>query len=94
MKYYVSYVLDRKNAKPHRFNHGFGNNNKEAYNSLDEIKSDIMSMYHGYHTSCGMARKVKMYIIKDTRGELVGFVNVEKRNGIYFLSYEWGCKYE
>ena len=52
MKYYVSYVLSRKNAKPHRFNHGFCNNNK------------------------------------DTRGELVGFVNVEKRNGKYFLTYE------
>lgn len=88
MKYYVSYVLNRKNAKPHRFNHGFGNYNKEAYNSLDEIKKDILSMYHGYHTSCEMARKVKMYIIKDTRGELVGFVNVEKRNGKYFLTYE------
>ena len=47
MKYYVSYMLNRNNAKPHRFNHGFGNNNKEAYNSLDEIKKDILSMYHG-----------------------------------------------
>ena len=88
MKYYVSYVLNRKNAKPHRFNHGFGNYNKEAYNSLDEIKKDILSMYHGYYTSCEMARKVKLYIIKDTRGELVGFVNVEKINGKYFLTYE------
>lgn len=46
MKYYVSYVLNRKNAIPHRFNHGFGNN-KEAYNSLDEIKKDILNMYYG-----------------------------------------------
>lgn len=88
MKYYVSYVLNRKNAKPHRFNHGFCNNNKEAYNSLDEIKKDIMSMYHGCHTSCEIARKVKIYIIKDTCGELVGFVNVEKNNGKYFLTFE------
>lgn len=88
MKYYVSYVLNRENARPHRFNHGFCNANKEAYNSLVEIKKDIMNMYHGYHTSCEMARKVKMYIIKDTRGELVGFVNVERKNGKYFLSYE------
>ena len=88
MKYYVSYVLNRKNAKPHRFNHGFCNNNKEAYNSLDEIKKDILSMYHGYYASCETARKVKMYIIKDTRGELIGFINVEKRNGKYFLTYE------
>ena len=88
MKYYVSYVLNRKNAKPHRFNHGFGNNNKEAYNSLDDIKKDILNEYNGYRPSCETARKVKMYIIKYTRGELVGFINVEKRNGKYFLTYE------
>lgn len=88
MKYYVSYVLNRKNARPHRFNHGFVNNNKEAYNSLDEIKSDIVNMYYGHYASCGMARKVKLYIIKDTCGNLIGFVNVEKRNGKYFLTYE------
>lgn len=88
MKYYVSYVLNRKNARPHRFNHGFANNNKKAYNSLVEIKKDIVNMYYGYYTSCEMARKVKLYIIKDTRGELVGFINVEKRNKRYFLTYE------
>lgn len=88
MKYYVSYVLNRKNAKPHRFKHGFGNYNQEAYNSLDEIKKDIMSMYFGDYTSCEMARKVKLYIIKDTRSNLIGFVNVEKKNGKYFLTYE------
>lgn len=88
MKYYVSYFLNRKNARAHRFNHGFGNYNKEAYNSLDEIKSDIMNMYYGHHASCGMARKVKMYVIKDTYGNLIGFVNVEKMNGKYFLTYE------
>ena len=81
MKYYVSYVLNRKNAKPHRFNHGFGNYNKDAYNSIDEIKKDILSMYHGSYTSCEMARKVKCYIIKDTHGEMVGSINVEKLNG-------------
>ena len=88
MKYYVSYMLNRNNAKMHRFNHGFGNNNKKAYNSLDEIKKDIQSMYYGYRPSCETARKVEMYIIKNTRGELVGFVNVEKMNGKYFLTYE------
>ena len=88
MKYYVSYLLNRKNAKPHRFNHGFGNYNKEAYNSIDEIKKDILSMYNGYHTSCKMARKVKMYIIKDTHGEFVGVVKLEKMNGRYFLNCE------
>ena len=30
MKYYVSYMLNRNNAKLHRYNHGFGNNNKKA----------------------------------------------------------------
>ena len=91
MKYYVSYVLNRKNAKPHRFNHGFGNNNKKAYNSLDDIKTDICNMYYGHHPSCEMARKVKTYIIKDTRGELVGLVNVEKMNSrIYEI--RWICK--
>lgn len=89
MKCYVSYVLNRKNAILHRFNHGFGNNNKKAYNSLDEIKKDIVNMYYGNHASCEMARKVKMYIVKDTRGELVGFVNVGKTNGKYFLTWEW-----
>lgn len=89
MKYYVSYVVNRKNGKPHRFNHGFGNNNKEAYNSLDEIKKDIVNMYNGHYTSCEKARKVKLYIIKDTRGELVGFVNVEKSpRGRFFLTWE------
>ena len=88
MKYYVSYVLNRKNAKPHRFNHGFCNNNKKAYNSLDEIKKDILNEYNGYRPSCETARKVELYIIKDTCGKLVGFINVEKRNGKYFLTYE------
>lgn len=88
MKYYVNYYLDRKNARPHRFNHGFCNNNKEAYNSLDEIKDDIANMYYGHYVSCKMARKVKLYIIKDTRGKLVGFINVEKRNRRYVLTYE------
>ena len=88
MKYYVSYMLNRNNAKTHRFNHGFGNNNKKAYNSLDEIKKDILNEYNGYRPSCETARKVEMYIIKNTRGELVGFINVENRNGKYFLTYE------
>lgn len=89
MKYYVSYVLNRKNARPHRFNHGFCNNNKEAYNSLDEIKKDIVNMYYGHHASCETARKVKLYIVKDTRGELVGFVTVEKSpRGRFFLTWE------
>lgn len=88
MKYYVSYVLNRKNARPHRFNHGFGNNNKEAYNNLDEIKKDLLNMYFGYYTSCEMARKVKLYIIKDTCGNLIGFVNVGKTNGKYFLTWD------
>lgn len=89
MKYYVSYVLNRKNARPHRFNHGFCNNNKEAYNSLDEIKNDIVNMYYGHYASCETARKVKLYIVKDTRGELVGFVTVEKSpRGRFFLTWE------
>lgn len=86
MKYYVSYLLNRKNARPHRFNHGFGNSNKEAYNSLEEIKKDIVIMYYGHHASCEMARKVKTYIIKDTHGNLVGFINVEKKNRLFYLS--------
>lgn len=85
MKYYVSYVLNRKNAKPHRFNHGFNNYNKEAYTSLDEIKRDIQSMYHGYNASCEMARKTRKYIIKDTRGELIGFCDIVKENNKYVL---------
>ena len=85
MKYYVSYVLNRKNAKPHRFNHGFGNYNKEAYNTLDEIKKDIQSMYHGYNTSCEMARKTRLYIIKDTKGNLIGYCDIVKENNKYVL---------
>lgn len=85
MKYYVSYVLNRKNAKPHRFNHGFGNYNKEAYNNINEIQKEIESMYYGYYVSCEMARKTKSYIIKDTKGELVGFCNVVKENNKYVL---------
>lgn len=87
MKYYVSYVLDRKNARPHRFNHGFKNENKEAYNSLEEIKKDILNIYYGLYTSYPMARKVKQYIIKDTRNNLVGVVNVNKTHGKYFFTY-------
>lgn len=90
MKYYVSYLLNRKNAKPHRFNHGFGNYNKEAYNSIEEIKKDIVNMYYGHHASCEMARKVKSYIVKDTRDNLIGFVNVEKKNRSFFLTWEYG----
>lgn len=90
MKYYVSYFLNRKNAIQHRFNHGFDNNNKEAYNSLNEIKKDIVNMYYGHYASCEMARKVKLYMVKDTRGNLVGFVNVRKTNGKYFLTWEQG----
>ena len=88
MKYYVSYVLNRKNAKPHRFNHGFGNNNKEAYNSLYEIKKDILSMYHGYPAICETARKIKNWYIKDTKGELVLMGSVYKNyKGVYEI--EW-----
>ena len=92
MKYYVSYITNRKNAKRHRYNHQFttppkGSNKFEAYNTILDARLDIETEYCGVYTS-EMARKVKMYIIKDTRGELVGFVNVEKINGKYFLTYE------
>ena len=90
MKYYVSYVLNRKNAKPHRFNHGFGNNNKESYNSLDEIKKDILSMYHGYYASCEKARKVKNWYIYDTKGNLALIGSVYKNSrGVYEIEWIW-----
>lgn len=88
MKYYVSYVLNRKNAKPHRFNHGFGNYNKAAYDSLREIEKDILNMYYGSFCSCEMARKVKLYIVKDTKGNLIAFCNVVKENNKYNLYWD------
>ena len=43
MKYYLSYLTNRKNAKRHRYNHQFttpqkGSNKFEAYNTILVVK--------------------------------------------------------
>lgn len=76
MKYYVSYVLNRKNAKRHRYNHQFGySNNLSAYETLLAAKMDIESEYKGIYTS-EMANKVKEWYIFDTRCDCVLFGKV------------------
>lgn len=76
MKYYVSYVLNRKNGKRHRYNHQFGHsNNLSAYETLLEAWLDIESEYKGIYTS-EMANKVKEWYIFDTRCDCVLFGKV------------------
>ena len=67
MKYYVSYITNRKNAIRHRYNHQFttpqkGSNKFEAYNTILDARLDIETEYCGVYTS-EMARKVKIWYI-------------------------------
>lgn len=94
MKYYVSYVLNRKNAKRHRYNHQFttppkGSNKFEAYNSILEARVDVETEYWGVYTS-EMARKVKNWYIHDTKGNLVLIGSVYKNSkGVYEIVWMW-----
>ena len=42
-------------------------------------------MYHGYNASFEMARKTRLYIIKDTKGNLIGYCDIVKENNKYVL---------
>ena len=92
MKYYVSYITNRKNANRHRYNHQFttppkGSNKFEAYNTILEARLDVEMEYCGVYTS-EMARKVKNWYINDTKGELILMGSVYKNSkGMYEI--EW-----
>ena len=94
MKYYVSYLTNRKNAKIHRYNHQFntpptGSNKVEAYNTILEARLDIETEYCGIYTS-ETARKVKNWYINDTKGELVLMGSVYKNSkGMYEIEWIW-----
>ena len=94
MKYYVSYITNRKNAKRHRYNHQFttplkGSNKFEAYNSILEARHDVETEYCGVYTS-EMARKVKNWYINDTKGEPVLMGSVYKNSkGVYEIEWIW-----
>lgn len=92
MKYYVNYLTNRRNAKRHRYNHQFAtppkdSNKFEAYNTILEARLDVESEYCGAYTS-EMAKKVKNWYIKDTKGNLVNMGSVYKNcKGCYEI--EW-----
>ena len=92
MKYYVSYLTNRRNAKWRRYNHQFttppiGSNKFKAYNTILEARLDVENEYCGVYTS-EMARKVKNWYINDTKGELVLMGSVYKNSkGLYEI--EW-----
>lgn len=94
MKYYVSYVLNRKNAKNHRYNHQFSTPPKyskkfEAYNTLLEARMDVESEY-GHNYESEIARKVKNWYIKDTKGNLVLMGSVYKNcKGTHSIEWIW-----
>ena len=90
MKYYVSYVLNRKNGKRHRYNHQFGHsNNLSAYDTILEARLDVETEYCGIYTS-ETARKVKNWYIYDTKGELVLMGSVYKNSkGTYEIEWIW-----
>lgn len=94
MKYYVSYLTNRRNAKRHRYNHQFptppkGSNKFEAYNTILEARLDIETEYWGVYTS-ETARKVKNWYINDTKGELVLMGSVYKNcKGVYEIEWIW-----
>ena len=90
MKYYVSYVLNRKNGKRHRYNHQFGHsNNLSAYETLLEAKMDIESEYKGIYTS-ETANKVKEWYIFDSKCDLVLFGKVyETVKGNKDIEWYW-----
>ena len=94
MKYYVSYITNRKNAKRHRYNHQFttppkGSNKFEAYNTILEARVDVGTEYWAEYTS-EMARKVKNWYIHDTKGNLVLIGSVYKNTrGVYEIEWTW-----
>ena len=94
MKYYVSYLTNRRNAKQHRYNHQFttpqlGSNKFKAYNSILEARLDIETEYCGIYTS-ETAKKVKNWYINDTKGELVLMGSVYKNSkGMYEIEWIW-----
>ena len=92
MKYYVSYLTNRRNEKRHRYNHQFttppkGSNNFDTYNTILEARLDVETEDWGVYIS-EMARKVKNWYIYDTKGNivLIGFVYKNSR-GVYEI--EW-----
>ena len=94
MKYYVSYITNRKNAKRHRYNHQFttppiGSYKFEAYNTILEAILDVETEYCGAYTS-EMARKVKNWYIHDTKGNLALIGSVYKNSrGVYGIEWIW-----
>ena len=75
MKYYVSYITNRKNANRHRYNHQFttplkGSNKFKAYNTILDARIEIETEYCGVYTS-EMARKVKNWYIIRRKGEML-----------------------
>ena len=94
MKYYVSYITNRKNTKRHRYNHQFttptkGSNKFKAYNTILDARLDVESEYCGIYTS-ETARKVKNWYIYDTKGNLalIGYVYKNSR-GLYEIDWIW-----
>ena len=94
MKYYVSYITNRKNAKRHRYNHQFttplkGCNKFEVYNTILEAILDIETEDCGVYIS-EMARKIKKWYIHDTKGNLalLGYVYKNSR-GVYEIEWTW-----
>ena len=94
MKYYVSYITNRKNTKRHRYNHQFttppkGSNKFEAYNTILEARLDVETEYCGIYTS-EMARKIKNWYIHDTKGNLTLIGSVYKNSrGVYEIEWMW-----
>lgn len=94
MKYYVSYLTNRRNAKRHRYNHQFVTPPKyskkfEAYNTLLEARMDVETEY-GHNHESEIARKVKNWYIKDTKGNLVLMGSVYKNcKGTHSIEWIW-----
>ena len=94
MKYYVSYITDRRNVKRHRYNHQFntplkGSNKFEAYDTIVDARLDIETEYCGVYTS-EIARKVKNWYIHETKGNLalIGYV-YKNSKGVYEIEWMW-----
>lgn len=93
MKYYVSYLTNRKNAKRKRYNHQFttpskGSNKFEAYSSIKEAMRDVEREYCGVYTR-ETARTIKNWYIKDTKGELVQMGSVYNEKGVSYVEWMW-----
>lgn len=93
MKYYVSYITKRKNAKRKRYNHQFptplkGSDKFEAYSSMKEAMRDVEREYCNEYTR-EKARTVKNWYIKDTKGELVQMGTVYTEKGVSYVEWMW-----